>query len=254
MNTNRPFLSNFLAAFRTHSSLIPKPGTNIAITNAVSSVWTSTTSPFSNTLSTQAIPSQSPPSIHTTTQSNPIIDQQLHPNTILTNRKSNNTAQHSTTNDINAEREQIPSLPSSQPNPVTYLNTHAQNNRTSSSMRSATAGCNTTTGPTSPTAISTAATNDSAISNPYSSSYQATSPTNIPISNGSFARRRGSDTSSDSGSCSSGGGYRDVVTHRGGERWYIGGKTARGDEKFYKLSMVRRDISAERLSIDRLSL
>lgn len=56
--------------------------------------------------------------------------------------------------------------------------------------------------------------------------------------------RRGSDSSSE-------GGYKDVL---GAEKWYIGGRTATGEERFYKLSMVRRDRSADRLSADRLSL
>jgi hypothetical protein len=40
----------------------------------------------------------------------------------------------------------------------------------------------------------------------------------------------------------------------GGEKWFIGGKTAGGEEKYYKLSMVRRDRSADRISTDQLSL
>jgi hypothetical protein len=55
--------------------------------------------------------------------------------------------------------------------------------------------------------------------------------------------RRGSDSSSD--------GFRDAS---GAEKWYIGGRTAAGEEKFYKLSMVKRPRSLDRLSIDRLSL
>jgi hypothetical protein len=58
--------------------------------------------------------------------------------------------------------------------------------------------------------------------------------------------RRGSDSSCDSG------GFRDV--RGGGEKWFIGGKTATGEEKYYKLSMVRRDRSADRISTDQLSL
>ena len=40
----------------------------------------------------------------------------------------------------------------------------------------------------------------------------------------------------------------------GNEKWYIGGRTAQGEEKFYKLAMVRRERSGDRLSVDRLSL
>lgn len=58
--------------------------------------------------------------------------------------------------------------------------------------------------------------------------------------------RRGSDSSSDSG------GFREV---RGGsERWFIGGLSATGEERYYKLSMVKRDKSADRISTDQMSL
>lgn len=57
-------------------------------------------------------------------------------------------------------------------------------------------------------------------------------------------QRRGSDSSSD-------GGFRDAL---GGEKWYVGGKTATGEERFYKLGMIRKERSGDRLSLDRLSL
>lgn len=56
--------------------------------------------------------------------------------------------------------------------------------------------------------------------------------------------RRGSDSSSD-------GGFRDAL---GGEKWYIGGRTAGGEERFYRLGMVKKERSGDRLSLDRLSL
>ncbi|KAK0629588.1 hypothetical protein B0T17DRAFT_615344 [Bombardia bombarda] len=56
-------------------------------------------------------------------------------------------------------------------------------------------------------------------------------------------RRRGSDSSSE--------GFRDVL---GAEKLYIGGRTAGGEEKFFKLGVVRRVRSGDRLSLDRLSL
>jgi len=62
----------------------------------------------------------------------------------------------------------------------------------------------------------------------------------------SFGRpqRRGSDSSSE-------GGFRDAL---GGEKWYVGGRTATGEERYYRLGMVRKERSGDRLSIDRLSL
>ncbi|KAK0643881.1 hypothetical protein B0T16DRAFT_459977 [Cercophora newfieldiana] len=66
----------------------------------------------------------------------------------------------------------------------------------------------------------------------------------IPIpQQGGSARRRGSDSSSE--------GFRDAL---GADKLYIGGRTATGEEKFFKLGVVRRVRSGDRLSLDRLSL
>lgn len=56
-------------------------------------------------------------------------------------------------------------------------------------------------------------------------------------------RRRGSDSSSE--------GFREVI---GADKWYIGGLTAGGEEKFFKMGVVRRVRSNDGLSLDRLSL
>lgn len=56
--------------------------------------------------------------------------------------------------------------------------------------------------------------------------------------------RRGSDSSTE--------GFRE--TSIGAEKWYIGGRTAGGEERVYKLSMVKRPRSIDRLSLDRMSL
>ncbi|KZF25317.1 hypothetical protein L228DRAFT_265792 [Xylona heveae TC161] len=69
-----------------------------------------------------------------------------------------------------------------------------------------------------------------------------------PSSHGSVAgsasrQRRGSDSSTE--------GFRDAL---GAEKWYIGGRTAGGEERFYKLGMAKRHRSIDRLSLDRLSL
>jgi len=65
----------------------------------------------------------------------------------------------------------------------------------------------------------------------------------IPIPQSGRARRRGSDSSSE--------GFRDAL---GADKLYIGGRTATGEEKFFKLGVVRRVRSGDRLSLDRLSL
>ncbi|MCJ1429009.1 hypothetical protein MMC29_006922 [Sticta canariensis] len=69
----------------------------------------------------------------------------------------------------------------------------------------------------------------------------ATAPTGFPQR---AAQRRGSDSSSE-------GGFRDAL---GGEKWYVGGRTAAGEERYYRLGMVRKERSGDRLSMDRLSL
>ena len=56
-------------------------------------------------------------------------------------------------------------------------------------------------------------------------------------------RRRGSDSSSE--------GFREAL---GAEKLYIGGRTAGGEERFFRLGVVRRIKSGDRLSLDRLSL
>lgn len=68
-------------------------------------------------------------------------------------------------------------------------------------------------------------------------------PMPIPQQQRSSGRRRGSDSSSE--------GFRDAL---GAEKLYIGGRTATGEEKFFKLGVVRRVRSGDRLSLDRLSL
>ncbi|KAG4025293.1 hypothetical protein MFRU_061g00120 [Monilinia fructicola] len=64
--------------------------------------------------------------------------------------------------------------------------------------------------------------------------------------NGGFktaAERRGSDSSSE--------GFRDVM---GREKWYIGGRTQMGEERYFQLGVVRRRRSGGEMSLDRLSL
>lgn len=65
----------------------------------------------------------------------------------------------------------------------------------------------------------------------------------LPITGGRGSHRRGSDSSTE--------GFRDVL---GADKWYIGGRTAGGEEKFFKLGVVKRVRSQDRLSLDRLSL
>ncbi|KAL7932991.1 hypothetical protein V8C35DRAFT_305979 [Trichoderma chlorosporum] len=87
----------------------------------------------------------------------------------------------------------------------------------------------------STTAATTSSSTNVAIHTPRGSPGGA-----IPIPG---ARRRGSDSSSE--------GFRDAL---GADKWYIGGRTAAGEEKFFKLGVIRRVRSNDGLSLDRLSL
>lgn len=72
---------------------------------------------------------------------------------------------------------------------------------------------------------------------------ESSSPNGIAIPIPGSSRRRGSDSSSE--------GFRDVL---GADKWYIGGRTPGGEEKFFKLGVIRRVRSNDGLSLDRLSL
>lgn len=102
-----------------------------------------------------------------------------------------------------------------------------QNRTSAQPIPSTSAGSNTTTTHSSSVAIHS----------PRGTSH------NIPIPGSASNRRRGSDSSSE--------GFRDVI---GADKWYIGGRTAGGEEKFFKLGVVRRIRSNDGLSLDRLSL
>lgn len=79
---------------------------------------------------------------------------------------------------------------------------------------------------------------------PYSRSPgTSTSPGQGGLSPLQSRGRRGSDSSNE--------GFKESL---GAEKWYIGGRTAAGEERIYKLSMVKRPRSIDRLSLDRMSL
>jgi len=83
---------------------------------------------------------------------------------------------------------------------------------------------------------------------PGDAAYESSSPgrgAGMGVGGGRYmaGTRRGSDSSSE--------GFRDVL---GAEKWYIGGRTAAGDEKYFKLGVVKRQRSGGSLSLDRLSL
>ena len=195
MPTQRPFLSNFLAAFRSHTQPIPKSVASISSTSAAAAststqtVWTSQ----------PAKPQPSNPSIseHAVSHPRPINQKgQNHHNSQASAHNQQEKHLHPSLQHNVTPQTHLPRSP-----PVSGLPVYGPQNKPQP---------------------------------PY------------PTVQESRRARRGSDSSCDSG------GFRDV--RGGGEKWFIGGKTATGEEKYYKLSMVRRDRSADRISTDQLSL
>ncbi|KAI4237893.1 MAG: hypothetical protein LQ349_001493 [Xanthoria aureola] len=196
MPTNRPFFTNFLAAFRAHSAL------------------------------TASKTSTSPPSVTTA----PTTSQFTLPST-------SSAARTITT---------ATSTPATQPTPQNPSPTPP--NAPSSHLKASTASPPLSTSAANP--LSAAAAAAAATAGPLSHRARQTStspppprsPTQTPFTR--VPQRRGSDSSSE-------GGFREVL---GGEKWYIGGRTAAGEERFYRMGIVRRERSWEGRSFDRLSL
>jgi hypothetical protein len=119
---------------------------------------------------------------------------------------------------------------------------------TSQGSTSTTRTITTKAGPTSPgaTAAAVQAAGQFQPTRQHAAPYhRSTSPTTkaFPIPGASRRDRRGSDSSNE--------GFHEVM---GAEKWYVGGRTATGEEKFYKLGLVKRHRSVDRLSVDRLSI
>ncbi|RAL01582.1 uncharacterized protein BO80DRAFT_424413 [Aspergillus ibericus CBS 121593] len=197
MSSNRPFLANFLAAFRAQSTY-----------KASTAGSQSTAGPSSSLSSTQI--SQGARAIATKASGN-TSSSDASPST------TTHHYHHSTT-----------STPSSHSRPHSH-------HRPSFNQPESTPGSPPPAGPTQQAASSPPTP---AASNP------------IPITNSHGRQRRGSDSSSGSG------GFRDAL---GPEKWYIGGRTPGGEERFYRLGMVtkgggRLGGSGRVGSIDQLSL
>lgn len=211
MSTNRPFLANFLAAFRAQSAFKATSAagsqTSSQITSGARAIATkatssSTSTPPPSSSSQNATPSANPSTTTTTSQNQ---QQHHHPH-----HRSHHHHHHHP--------------PHHRPSPSTT--------RPQSHSR-----------PPATTPTTTAAESTSPIS---------TSPTSgpIPIVYNHDRRRRGSDSSSGSG------GFRDALGH---EKWYIGGRSATGEERFYRLGMVtkaggRIGATGRVGSVDQLSL
>ncbi|KAK7515089.1 uncharacterized protein IWZ02DRAFT_56229 [Phyllosticta citriasiana] len=195
MTTNRPFLSNFLAAFRAQSTF------QHPVSPPPSQSGNKPHQSYSTTAS--SAPANTPSTHH----------QDARPT--ATSKTSTTAAVREATT---TSHSQTPFQPTHRPHASYWDKTPGSPN-----------------GPTSPS-----------------------SPPGFPIPGASSRHRRGSDSSSDGGfrerTGSSGGSGASGAGSSAMEKWFIGGRTADGEERFYKLGMVRRIRSSDRLSLDRLSL
>ncbi|KAL4910458.1 hypothetical protein BDW74DRAFT_52168 [Aspergillus multicolor] len=206
MSTNRPFLANFLAAFRAQSTY------KASTAGSQSATGSSSLSPSQISQGARAIATKATSSSASSSSSS-----SASPSTV----NGSNSPAASETQSTSAHH---------------YHHHHHQPTRTHSHSR---APLNSHP--------------NNAATDPYASpSSPPTSSTPIPIRNSPERdrQRRGSDSSSGSG------GFRDAL---GPEKWYIGGKTAAGEERFYRLGMVtkgggRLGGSGRVGSIDQLSL
>ncbi|KAJ5882072.1 uncharacterized protein N7529_000744 [Penicillium soppii] len=180
MTSNRPFFSNFLAAFRAQSTYKPSAP-------APQTLTTAQISQSARAIATKAANSQGP----------------THPTSTSPSTSSHHHQHHHT----HSSTQATPAGPVQGPSQTQHY--HAEQSQTSTSTS-----------------------------------------TPIPIRSPADRQRRGSDSSSGSG------GFRDAI---GPEKWYIGGRTPAGEERFYRLGMVtkgggRLGGSGRVGSIDQLSL
>lgn len=148
------------------------------------------------------------------------------------------------------------SAPSSNPRTITTKATATDPSGQNSNNANITSPTRSTTSPFSAAAAAAAASSHrytaplsrspgtSSPNGPHSHNVSMSPPgTSTPLTRG--RQRRGSDSSNSSG------GFMDAL---GPEKWYIGGRTATGEEKFYRLGLVTSTSGRRVRSLDRLSL
>lgn len=210
MSTNRPFLANFLAAFRAQSTYKASTAGTPSAAGPSSSLSATQIAQGARAIATKAGAGSNATSS---------ADQASSSTTAAVQAASNHHYHHHPSSAAAASSH---ARPHSHPRPSL--------NQTPASTESPASSVSTPLAPSSPPTP--------ASSNP------------IPIADGHDRQRRGSDSSSGSG------GFRDAL---GPEKWYIGGRTAGGEERFYRLGMVtkgggRLGGSGRVGSIDQLSL
>lgn len=238
--TNRPFFFNFLAAFRTQSALQKASTTSPSV--LAPATYNATNSPVSPT-------SVSSPRPITTKSGSHHIPYETTVQAPHTTNPATVAAAHAAAATFRSSRPVGPP---------------------SSSVGTAPARAHSATRlphhPTPPVSLppgshsSTAAYNDgcwSPVGVSPPSPFQARSRT-PSLTRKTTRQRRGSDSSSEGGwgvaGAGGGLGKSDAGLGAAADKWYIGGRAANGEERFYKLGLVRRYESADRLSLDRLSL
>lgn len=221
--TNRPFFANFFAAFRTQSYF------HKASAGAITSPVVASTAPLSTCSSPS--PTSSSPQTHTHTPSRQIPGK-AQPQTTSSSAA---VAAHAAAT-FQSARSPPPAAIRHQ-SPPTVASRHRRPPTTAARQHST----SPTPGSRSPTAQS-----PTPFSAPPRGSFQRSrTPSETRIGGRPVQRRESDSSGSDSG------GLKDRV---GSQGWYIGGRTPTGEESFYRLGMVKRWNSADRLSLDRLSI
>lgn len=100
-----------------------------------------------------------------------------------------------------------------------------------------------------PTSTAVQAAGDLQSSRQHPSSSLSRSPISPPAPSGTSFGSKTTGQRRDSSSSTE--GFREAL---GSEKWFIGGRTPAGEERFYRLGMAKRQRSIDRLSLDRLSL
>lgn len=219
--TNRPFFANFFAAFRAHSAL---QKSSPAI-NASPNTTTATATAAYGTLSR---------TYHTSSSPEP---QQIPPKQPSPGSHSAHSTSPHTSSAVTAAGPQS-HFRSSRP-------LHAPNGTPQSRGR-----VRSTSREASSAPVYGPPTQTQAQSTSPAFRSRTPSPGGVPSPSLSLPRgRRGSDSSA-SGSV----GAASPLASGKADKWYIGGRTAQGEERFYKLGLVKTGGSADRLSLDRLSL
>lgn len=224
--TNRPFFANFFAAFRAHTAL---QKTSPAINTSNSPSTAASAAAYSNLART-----------YHTTSSPESSSIQIPLKTAHSSQATHSTSPHSAVATAPPQSHFRTSRPLHPPN-----GTPQSCGRIRSASREPVYGPHPQPQPQTTESITP----------PFNSRNPSPGGSGMPTPTYGLPRgRRGSDSSShSSGSAKPVLGASPPPSSMA-DKWYIGGRTAQGEERFYKLGLVSTTKSADRLSLDRLSL